>query len=115
MIVAGYPGRALLPFPMLKRLLIAMVAFAAVPALAGENGIDCRCRYQGKYFEQGETVCIRVDGRSRLARCDMMLNNSSWTFLSGKDGCPTALMSPLPRRPTATAPISGKFDLFSFL
>ncbi len=80
-----------------------MVAFV-LPALAGENGIDCRCRYKGQYFEQGETVCIRVDGRSRLARCAMALNNSSWTFLSDKDGCPTALMSPLPPRPAVAAP-----------
>ncbi len=83
---------------MLKRLVIATAAFAAsvLPALAGENGIECRCLYQGKYFDQGDTVCIRVDGRSRMVRCDMMLNNSSWTFLPSKNGCPTALMSPLP-------------------
>ncbi len=88
---------------MLTRLLIGIAAFAALTLTvhAGQNGMECRCRYQGKYFQQGETVCIRVDGRSRLARCDMALNNSSWTFLTtAKDGCPSALMSPLPpRRP----------------
>ena len=84
---------------MSKRLILsiaALVAFIA-PAFAGEHGFDCRCRYQGKYFEQGETVCIRVDGQSRLARCDMALNNSSWTFMKA-NGCPSASMTPVPPR-----------------
>ncbi len=102
---------------MLKRVLIAMVAFAAltVPTLAGENGMECRCRYQGKYFQQGDTVCIRVDGHSRLARCDMNLNNSSWTFLPAKNGCPTALMSPLPPRRPAASPETARTTLLSLL
>jgi hypothetical protein len=73
-------------------LLVPLIA-ATVPALA-DGGFDCRCLYRGQYFEQGVTVCIRVDGRNRLARCEMSLNNSSWTFL--KDGCPTAQATPIP-------------------
>ena len=78
-----------------RRLVIAIAALAAatLPALAA-GGFECRCLYQGKFFSQGETVCIRVDGRAKLARCDMMLNNSSWTFL--KSGCPSAMMTPVP-------------------
>ena len=86
-----------------------------LPALAGQNGVDCRCRYQGKYFEQGDTVCIRVGGQSRLARCDMGLNNTSWTFLSGKDGCPTAQLSPVPPRPPPGKSAVDRSPLFSFL
>ena len=102
---------------MLRRLLIATVALAALvlPALADGNGMACRCLYQGKYFETGDTVCIRVDGRSRLARCDMALNNTSWTFLSGKDGCPTALMSPLPPRPASPLPAAAGTNPISLL
>ena len=98
---------------MLMRLVIATAALAAsaLPGLAGENGIDCRCLYRGTYFEMGATVCIRVDGRSRLARCDMALNNTSWTFLSDKDGCPTALMSPLPPPPAAASPAESRPSL----
>ena len=77
------------------RLLAALAALAVSsgPLLAA-NGFDCRCIYQGRYFEQGEIVCIRFDGTERLARCDMALNNSSWSFLA--KGCPSAGMTPIP-------------------
>ena len=106
------------PSPMLRRLVIANCRTGGTRPCRrspAQNGIACRCLYQGKYFEQGETVCIRVDGRSRLARCDMVLNNSSWTFLPAKNGCPTALMSPLPPRPARPLAASARTDLFSFL
>jgi hypothetical protein len=73
-------------------LMLAVLGGASPGAAAAEH--KCQCLYQGKKFEQGESVCIRVDGTARLARCDMLLNNSSWTFLKG--GCPTALFSPAP-------------------
>jgi hypothetical protein len=80
---------------MSLRLLTAFAALAvsAGPLLA-ENGFDCRCIYKGHYFEQGETVCIRAYGTERMARCDMLLNNSSWTFLAGD--CPQARATPIP-------------------
>ncbi|AHK03062.1 hypothetical protein X971_3201 [Agrobacterium tumefaciens LBA4213 (Ach5)] len=37
-------------------------------------------------FELGQTSCLRVDGGSYLARCEMKLNVSSWTRI--QDGCP---------------------------
>ena len=90
------------------RLLIALAALAASSApLVAANGFDCRCIYQSKYFEQGETVCIRAYGTARLARCDMVLNNSSWTFLA--DECPQAA-TPIPPDVLAllkSRPISG--------
>ena len=77
------------------RLLIAFAALTpSAGPLAAANGFDCRCIYRGKYFEQGETVCIRAYGTERLARCDMALNNSSWTFLAGD--CPQAAVTPIP-------------------
>jgi len=75
----------------LAALLFALTALAPAGALAEHK---CQCLYQGKRFEQGQLVCIKVDGAARLARCDMSLNNSSWTFVS--NGCPTALVTPLP-------------------
>jgi hypothetical protein len=37
-------------------------------------------------FELGQTSCLRVDGGSYLARCEMKLNVSSWTKI--QEGCP---------------------------
>jgi len=37
-------------------------------------------------FQLGQTSCLRVDGGSYLARCEMKLNVSSWTKI--QDGCP---------------------------
>ena len=72
---------------------LASLAFAGgvLPAFAG---IECRCLYRGQEFDQGAVVCIRIGSRARLARCDMVLNNSSWTFLT--NSCPTARLTPLP-------------------
>ena len=78
--------------PRLLTTFAALVVSAGPLAAAG--GSECRCLYQGRYFEQGETVCIHVDGSERLAQCDMALNNSSWRFLA--KSCPSASMTPLP-------------------
>ena len=74
------------------KLILALLLLLAL-ASSALAGPECRCRYLGREFEHGALVCITLDGRSKLARCDMLLNNSSWTFL--KDGCPSALMTPL--------------------
>lgn len=58
------------------------LAFATpAPALAAQA-----CLANGKSFEVGETACLTVAGESHLARCDMVLNNTSWTKI--KDQCP---------------------------
>jgi uncharacterized membrane protein len=82
----------------LASLLVALAVLAPAGASAEHK---CQCLYHGKKFEQGELVCLRVDGATRLARCDMLLNNSSWTFV--QTGCPTALLTPIPA-PVLRAP-----------
>ena len=72
---------------------LAVLALSTGP-LAAANGFDCRCIYRGRYFEQGDMVCIHVNGADKLARCDMALNNSSWKFLA--KGCPQAMATPIP-------------------
>jgi hypothetical protein len=72
--------------------LIAAVAFASahLPAQAQDQPRrwpsesfswqpdipECTCRAQGRDFRVGETACIR----SRLATCDTVLNNTSWSM-----------------------------------
>ena len=61
----------------------ALLAGATSPATA-----DCTCRGPGVVAHHGQTVCLRTPSGLRLARCEMVLNNSSWTFLP--DPCPEA-------------------------
>lgn len=47
---------------------------------------DCYCTDStGARIEMGETQCLRVGGRSYLARCEMSLNNPIWREVS--DSC----------------------------
>jgi len=50
---------------------------------------NCRCRNRGDMYNLGQTSCLRVDGKSYLARCEMKLNVSSWTKV--QDGCPISM------------------------
>ncbi|CAK7261670.1 MULTISPECIES: hypothetical protein [unclassified Shinella] len=54
----------------------------------GADAHNCKCRNRGVMFKLGETSCLRVDGGSYLARCEMKLNVSSWTKL--QEGCPVS-------------------------
>lgn len=56
---------------------------AAAPAHAGP---DCKCRSNGESFVQGEHTCIKTNDGYRLARCDMVLNLTSWVVVG--DSCP---------------------------
>ena len=83
---------------MTKRLAVmvaaALAAFAFPP---GAARADCACRYDGGTIELGQSVCMNTPSGQRLARCDMALNNTSWTFLDAP--CPTAgLQTPAPAR-----------------
>ena len=71
--------------------LLRQVQANAAPAPEGkltQPAIDCTCRYGGDDFMLGQEVCIR----SRMARCDRVLNNTSWKI--SNDFCPVA-MSPV--------------------
>ena len=78
------------------RIRPVVAALAGVTAWLSAGAVladpDCRCRYDGQYFNAGETVCIVVGGQARQARCGKILNNSAWKFTG--EGCPTAEASP---------------------
>ena len=67
---------------------------ASAPSLAdGATKSDpkCMCRFQGQRYNIGEYACIR----SKMARCDMFLNNTTWTFLD--DSCGSVRLDELPQ------------------
>jgi hypothetical protein len=51
-----------------------------------------QCLANGKSFEIGQVACLTLSGRSHLARCGMVLNNTSWGKL--RDGCPENTLAP---------------------
>ncbi len=54
------------------------ILIAALPVTAAA---DCQCRSNGEYFVLGEHTCIKTNEGYRLARCDMVLNNTSWVVV----------------------------------
>lgn len=60
---------------------------AATPALAAQE-----CLANGKSFQLGQVACLTLAGKSHLARCDMVLNNTSWTKI--QDSCPENTLAP---------------------
>jgi len=54
---------------------------------AGEDVVwpDCYCTDKaGERKEIGERICLTVDGRSYMARCEMSLNNPMWREIGGE-------------------------------
>ncbi len=77
------------------RLIYATVILLTSTLIVGRAAADCRCRgSDGLSFGQGELACIKTAKGLRLARCEMVLNNSSWTVV--RDDCPTAMATPVP-------------------
>ena len=63
---------------VLAGLLLPLPALADVTGPGG-TVIDCYCTDStGGRVELGEEICLVVDGRAFLARCEMSLNNPIW-------------------------------------
>ncbi len=55
---------------------LALFALIAAPAAADP---DCFCTDRtGTRVELGQEICLTVDGRAFIARCEMTLNTPSW-------------------------------------
>lgn len=48
----------------------------------------CTCRYAGERFELASCACMKTPSGLRMACCNQVLNNPSWTFTSRS--CPIA-------------------------
>ena len=86
---------------MLRFALIAIIL--AGPAMAdvksGTKIIECYCTDKtGSRVELGQVICLQVDGRMFMARCEMSLNNPMWREV--QEGClssgRTPEISPIP-------------------
>ena len=81
----------------MKRVF-AILLLAATPGLADVTSpsgktVDCYCTdTSGGRVELGQSICLYVDGRAFMARCEMSLNNPMWRPTG--DGC---LSSRLPQ------------------
>lgn len=84
----------------MRRILIGAAATIAAGAAAAPASADCTCRARGGVEAfLGETVCVPTSNGMALARCDMVLNNTSWTFLDAP--CPQAMLDRLSNVQTA--------------
>ena len=59
---------------------------APIPVQAIQTPHNCTCRAKGTDYEVGALICLSTPDGSTMARCEMVLNNTSWTFL--KAPCP---------------------------
>jgi hypothetical protein len=67
-------------------IVASLSVLGSVVAAAGPN---CSCRTsEGVKVEQGKTACLHLSSGDQLARCEMVLNNTSWKKI--QDGCPTS-------------------------
>ena len=62
-------------------LILALIPVPAMADVVGPGGkvIDCFCTdTQGDRVELGQVICLFVDGRRFMARCEMSLNVPMW-------------------------------------
>ncbi|CCV07422.1 conserved exported hypothetical protein [Mesorhizobium metallidurans STM 2683] len=85
---------------MTVRFALCPIGCALATAVATPAFADAECLANGKSFQIGQVACLTLSGESHLARCDMVLNNTSWTRVH--DDCSGDRPAP---RPHAT-PIS---------
>lgn len=66
----------------MKWFITIIITFSSIAAFGQEVKIpypDCYCTDKtGARVELGTTVCMEVDHRSFIARCEMSLNNPMW-------------------------------------
>lgn len=58
----------------------AAALVSAAPAFAAPE-----CLANGMSFQIGQTACLTLSGKPHLARCEVVLNNTSWTKI--QDDC----------------------------
>lgn len=77
-----------------RLILVPVVAVILATAADAQSDIPCWCRDNAGQHPLGTILCMRVDDKERLVRCERVQNNTSWRTLS--EGCPTAATTPGP-------------------
>jgi hypothetical protein len=88
----------------MRPILASAAVVVLVGAVSSSASADCTCRARdGIRATLGETICIPTPSGTRLARCDQVLNNTSWTFLDAP--CPQAMLDRLTNTRTARSSV----------
>nr|WP_292869200.1 hypothetical protein [Mesorhizobium sp.] len=77
---------------MTTKSLLCPIAVAVALATPAAAFAAQECLANGKSYQVGQVACLTIADRSHLARCDMVLNNTSWTKVDAK--CPGNTMAP---------------------
>ncbi len=79
----------------MRLILTGAAAGVLLGAMLSPAHADCTCRAQGGVEAiVGQTVCLDTAKGPQLARCDQVLNNTSWKFLDVP--CPFARLQRAP-------------------
>jgi hypothetical protein len=77
---------------MTIRFLLCPIGLAFAMAAPVAAFADQQCLANGKSYQVGQVACLTVPDQSHMARCDLVLNNTSWTKIG--DTCPDNTMKP---------------------
>jgi len=81
-------------------LVLALISPPAFADVIGPGGkvIDCFCTDSGGgRVELGQQICLFVDGRAFMAKCEMSLNNPIWRDTG--EGCVSSQARPMSVKP----------------
>lgn len=88
--------------PLLCTVLWLAIVGLGNTALA-ESAPSCVCRYAGKTYNVGQSVCMVTPAGERRALCGFVLNNTAWKFSAGGCGIATRRITPQPNIDVAPA------------
>lgn len=77
---------------MIIRFLLCPIGLAFALGAPATAFADQQCLANGKSYQVGQVACLTVSDQSHMARCDLVLNNTSWTKIG--DTCPDNTMKP---------------------
>ena len=64
--------------------VFALINFSVMTSAHAE----CTCKYKERDIPEGTTICMQTPNGAQMAKCEKVLNNTSWKFTNAV--CPTA-------------------------